>query len=275
MELFTQNKIVMFAASIILTAAVGFLDWGTGYKMHITIFYIIPICLASWYIGMFSGLFISLLCSITMLEASLLAGSGYSTFIIVWNLIIDFMTFSVISVALWKLKNTLEMSNMQAKTDFLTNILNIRAFYEEGSLAITKCMKKNLPLAMVFIDCDNFKRVNDEEGHEVGDQVLKVVAHTIQMNLKKVDKVSRFGGDEFLIMVIGSTDDNIQNTVSRVNEKLMTAMEERNWPVTFSVGVAIFNTPPSSIYEAVKVADNLMYQVKSEGKNGIRYRIIN
>lgn len=129
------------------------------------------------------------------------------------------------------------------------------------------------PLTIVFLDVDDFKAINDNFGHSVGDKVLMTVARTMQQSLRKTDVVARVGGDEFAILLPEAGTDAARAAISKMQRELLDEMHANHWNVTFSIGVLTFNTPPSSVDESINMADKTMYLVKNRGKNNIRYAI--
>lgn len=167
------------------------------------------------------------------------------------------------------LKDALEREKDEARLDFLTKIANRRAFYEVGLREITRARRYNRPLTLLYIDLDNFKQVNDAFGHETGDELLVEVAATIRCNVRATDLVARLGGDEFALLLTETNREAGLVVTNKLRETLLRAMQERNWPVTFSIGMVSFTVPPASVEEMVKQADEVMYSVKQRGKNSI------
>ena len=106
-------------------------------------------------------------------------------------------------------------------------------------------------------------------GHLAGDELLAEVAATLRNNLRATDLPARLGGDEFAILLPETGHDEAGTVIARLREKLLARMKERGWPVTFSIGVAVFSDPPEQVDELVRAADGLMYEVKRNGKDAI------
>ncbi len=130
------------------------------------------------------------------------------------------------------------------------------------------------PLALLFLDLDHFKRVNDSLGHPVGDMLLQTVAGRITATLREADLVSRFGGDEFVLLLHG---DASEVAVAEVASRLLTAVgapldvEGSAISVTPSIGVALFPEHGSSAAELIKHADTAMYRAKARGRAGFEF----
>lgn len=118
--------------------------------------------------------------------------------------------------------------------------------------------------AIVMIDLNDFKTINDTHGHSEGDLALKKVSETIMNNLRDRDLVVRFGGDEFLLILPGSTIEEAEKVMARI-EKQLSSIKDILIPVTISFGISCFRE--ESYEEAIKEADKLMYQDKIRKKS--------
>jgi len=120
---------------------------------------------------------------------------------------------------------------------------------------------------------DDFKTINDSAGHEAGDSVLTRIAAVLKLQLRGIDIIARMGGDEF-VMILPETDDQAAHkVVPRLQSSLLEEMQSYHWPVTFSIGVLTFVSAPSDADEMFRLADQLMYSAKKEGKNAICYKV--
>jgi diguanylate cyclase (GGDEF)-like protein len=125
-------------------------------------------------------------------------------------------------------------------------------------------------MSIIMVDIDNFKRLNDEFGHLLGDEVLRSVSTIMKQQLRKVDLVCRYGGEEFAIVVAETSGEN----ALRVAEKLRKQVESHHFPgvprpVTISCGVADYPTHGITRDEVVAAADNALYQAKQAGRNRV------
>jgi diguanylate cyclase (GGDEF)-like protein len=122
---------------------------------------------------------------------------------------------------------------------------------------------------VAVIDCDNFKAVNDTLGHLEGDRLLQAIAEELQQSVRKTDVTARMGGDEFAVLLPDTSHDQAQQLVERLRLSLAQRMRQNNWPVTFSMGVAVYATPPKSVDSLIHGADVLMYSVKQDRKDAV------
>jgi diguanylate cyclase (GGDEF)-like protein len=163
-----------------------------------------------------------------------------------------------------------EMSN-QARTDPLTGLFNRRAFLEEIERRIERLDREGLPGTLMFADLDNFKPINDQLGHEVGDQALCMTAALLRITVRPADLVARLGGDEFALWLDGADHFTAAERAEdlRVNgpRQIAQLTEGQVPPMTMSIGIAS-RLPGSgeSIEQLMRRADHSMYQVKRAGR---------
>lgn len=124
---------------------------------------------------------------------------------------------------------------------------------------------------LLLLDCDNFKTVNDLWGHNAGDQVLKTVAYTLVDSIRRSDFASRLGGDEFIVFAGHIGEQDAGTFIEKIRKNLNAAMQVHQWPVTVSVGAAMFEKTPASVDEVIAFVDSLMYETKRSGKDGYRF----
>ena len=125
------------------------------------------------------------------------------------------------------------------------------------------------------MDLDNFKKVNDTFGYERGDRLLKLIAQAIKNNVRLHDVVAKFAGDEFLMLFPGTGHEDAKVAVGKIRELLLQTLNEQANFVTVSIGAVTYYHPTSPAEEMVKKADDLLHLVKSRGKNGVRFEVVN
>jgi diguanylate cyclase (GGDEF)-like protein len=182
-------------------------------------------------------------------------------------------SFFILTYILSTLKNTLRQEKEYSRIDFLTGIRNRRYFIELLNMEINRARRYEHPFTVVCIDLDNFKTVNDCFGHSTGDILLRLVACAIQQNIRVTDTVARLGGDEFAILLPETGRDVAEVILQRVQKINLDIMRRHGWPVTLSIGVVTFTSPPSTVDETLRISDQLMYSAKNNGKNSIQYEV--
>ena len=155
-----------------------------------------------------------------------------------------------------------------ARTDGLTGLANHRALRELAARLLANAQRYGAPISAAYIDCDNFKQINDADGHAAGDQVLKAVGGVLTNSTRPTDLAARVGGDEFVLIMPGTGG---RFAVARLQSELARAMEAIDRSVTFSIGAATFDTPPASVDELLARIDECQYRAKKSGKDRFVY----
>ena len=171
-------------------------------------------------------------------------------------------------------KRAEELINYQLYHDLLTNLPNRSLFRDRLNLAISQAKRNKNKLAVMFLDMDRFKMINDSLGHLAGDQLLQTVALRLQSCLRDGDTLARVGGDEFNLLVpdiAGREDAGM--VAHKIIERLKgpVVLDGYEVFVSFSIGIAIFPEDGQSIDVLIKNADMAMYHIKTHGKNGYEF----
>ncbi|HEY6093653.1 MAG TPA: EAL domain-containing protein [Gallionellaceae bacterium] len=160
-----------------------------------------------------------------------------------------------------------------AMHDALTNLPNRVLLEERMEQAITQAKRRGHKVAVLFIDLDNFKQVNDVHGHKAGDHLLVSISTVLKETLRDSDTMARWGGDEFVVLLQGLQD---ESEASEVAEKLMSAIQQRvlveyiDTKVTLSIGVAVFPDDASASDKLLIKADKALFFAKSQGRNNVQ-----
>ena len=266
---------LLVASAAILLVIIGVIDYITGEEIGLSIFYVIPVMLLAWYAGRAAGVITSFMAAITWYVADVTTGHFYTNAAIpVWNAAVRLGFFLLISLFISLLKDTLEHEHDLAMTDSLTGVFNTRHFYELASKEIERAKRYGNSFSIAYIDLDNFKEVNDVYGHGAGDELLCFVASTMRDNIRMNDIIARMGGDEFILLLLESKDGEAEGVVEKLRTLILEGMPEYHFPVTLSVGLITYTTPPDSVEDMVREVDTLMYSVKNTTKDAIRHEII-
>ncbi|MBL8795341.1 MAG: GGDEF domain-containing protein [Planctomycetia bacterium] len=265
-----QPTLVAVAAGLVVVGAIGYLDYSTGEALSFAAVYLIPIGFGAWYGNTRAGLILAAASTVAGTTVSL-GDPGMAPVIAGWNALMRCIFFVITSTLLSRLRDELRSAQRLANTDPLTGAANRRRFYETVQQELRRAARHPRPLTLAYLDLDHFKEINDLLGHAVGDQLLHHVVRIVQEHIRGTDLVARLGGDEFAIFLPETDAEGAQALLPRLHELLLQAMIDRNWPVTFSIGVVTFDRPPASVDTVIQRADALMYQVKRAGKNQVRY----
>jgi diguanylate cyclase (GGDEF)-like protein len=169
--------------------------------------------------------------------------------------------------------NSRERLEEMAHFDFLTKLPNRSYFYIEFQRELKRAKRYKTKLALLFIDLDGFKAVNDTNGHKAGDQLLQEVALRIKKSIRDIDIVARLGGDEFVVLLPNIS--HAQESLIVAN-KIITSLNNEfsiiREPIFIgaSIGIAIYPDHGEDIDELIKNADNIMYNVKNSNKNSAK-----
>jgi len=155
-------------------------------------------------------------------------------------------------------------------TDFLTNTANRFRLEEEADRWMNFCRRQKLPLCLVFVDVDNLKQINDTYGHAAGDSVLVTLSNLMQKQLRNSDTISRWGGDEFVLLLPNVSQKNAIALLERLKANVLKNGFGVGIRVTCSYGVVEMGEE-SSFQSMLHEADSLMYTGKREGKDKISY----
>jgi diguanylate cyclase (GGDEF)-like protein len=161
-----------------------------------------------------------------------------------------------------------------ANHDPLTGLPGIRLCMDRLSHALATADRSQETCAIMFLDVDDFKAINDNHGHQYGDEVLKIIAGRFQAVVRKADTVARIGGDEFLVILSAVRATNI---VERIAAKLIeetslvVSIGCDDFNVGLSIGIALYPADGSDADELIRAADKAMYQAKKNGRNCFRF----
>ena len=254
---------------------IGLIYYFTGSEFAFSLFFLFPVFMSAWFIGRWAGIFLSVVSTLVWLSADLLSQQIYTRFYVPFvNEIFRLLVFLIFTEILIRFKKTLERETEYAREDSLTGIPNRRNFFEVSTRELNRARRNREALSIAYIDMDNFKQVNDMFGHKTGDQVLIKIAQTLQDNARDVDIVSRIGGDEFVILMAETNEIEALKIIERLKIKLGEIATSYDWPITFSVGLVTYLTPPETIESMLKYSDEIMYNAKSSGKNCTKHVVV-
>jgi len=167
-----------------------------------------------------------------------------------------------------------EKLHYQAHYDALTDLPNRILFHDRLEQAIEKAKRNKSKVALLFIDLDHFKEINDSLGHKSGDEVLKIVAKRLENTIRDEDTLSRLGGDEFTIVIERLKKGEDASLLAQKIIKVLTKPIEINnnlLYVSSSIGISLYPEDGDSVQNLLKYADSAMYKAKNEGRNNFQF----
>jgi diguanylate cyclase (GGDEF)-like protein len=162
----------------------------------------------------------------------------------------------------------------QSRTDSLSGLANRNYLQERVEQIIEMSDRDNKEFALLFLDLDHFKTVNDSLGHDIGDELLKSIAKTIQDILRFNDVVARIGGDEFVIVLTHYKNEiELYEIIERIQNQLMKPWLIKSFPIhiTSSIGITVYPKDGSDLLSLMKNADIAMYEAKARGRRGYHF----
>lgn len=159
-----------------------------------------------------------------------------------------------------------------ARTDSKTGLLNAAAWQREADAEIVRAQRSDEPVALLLIDVDHFKKVNDTHGHLVGDDVLRGLASELRQQVRETDVVGRFGGEEFVILLPKTAPEEALRIADRVRRGVgvvQVLAENTAVSVTISVGVAVLGVHGRDLFELLAAADLALYRAKKTGRDRV------
>jgi diguanylate cyclase (GGDEF)-like protein len=176
------------------------------------------------------------------------------------------MTSGFIMMVCQRLYHDLHRS---ANTDVLTHLLNRRAMMYQLEIVMNQFYRSDRLFAIILIDVDFFKRVNDVYGHDGGDMVLVHLAQILQTKMRKADSASRWGGEEFLVLLPDTALDQAHEIAERLRSYVEANPAPSNIQITISLGIAVIRQHGNSVESLITAADHALYAAKNNGRNQI------
>ena len=268
----SRRRKLLLALSALGVLLVALLDYLTGERVALSFFYMVPVIIVTWLSQRTVGVLLALVCAGLFPLADVLSGSSPEWWVVFWNFCVRGATLVTVVSLVHRLKKALLHERELARTDPLTGTTNPRWFRELTERELDRLARKDIPLSLVFVDVDNFKTVNDEYGHDKGDELLMVIGELLRRSTRPLDIIGRLGGDEFAMTMPDTGFDAACRAVERIRRGFDTELEVAQMPevTSLSLGVVTVNRQPESLDVLLFIADQLMYAAKRAGKNQMR-----
>jgi diguanylate cyclase (GGDEF)-like protein len=274
-----RRRVVLVAGSVAWIAVAAYLDVRTG-DAAVAPLYLVPVGLLAWSLGLGAGIAAAAFATAAAMGLTLLRDELDVPGLSVWNGAAILVMGSALAAALARIRRDqrrvaalLESEQRLAREDALTGLATSRAFYERFSHEIERMKRHGRPLALLYLDLDDFKQVNDARGHRAGDQVLEAVGQTLRGCVRRVDMAARIGGDEFIVLMPETEPEDAAGVARRVRDAILRRFRETGPRVGVSAGLGTFAHPPTDPEMTIHLVDQLMYEAKRAGKNRIVDRV--
>ena len=226
-----QPKWAIVTAGGILALALGCIDYLTGPDLSFVIFYLLPVFLVAWYADRAAGFAVALLSGIAWFGADVLTmPPGVHPLVTSWNVAAKIGFFLIVNHMVSSLRRGLERERQMARRDHLTGVANSRHFAEIASQEIRRAGRYQHPFTLAYLDIDDFKSVNDTEGHSAGDALLVAVASSIRDAIRSTDAIARLGGDEFAVLLPETGFEASAVVIGKISENLHAVTQRKGRP---------------------------------------------
>jgi diguanylate cyclase (GGDEF)-like protein len=264
---------LVFLAGIVAVVIIRYVDFILGEKTTFIAVYLVPIVFVTWYANGVYGAVLSLFSGFAWFSSYFLKDFPFQNLAV--SLVDIGLKMAVLSgsiVLITRLKRALRRERELSRSDNLTGSFNRRVFFETLETEIARAGRYANPIAVLYLDVDDFKDINDGRGHAAGDRVLIEIVRTIESNVRVTDFCGRLGGDEFGVVFIQADNAAARNAAEKIFASLRENPILGGRGVTVSMGVAAFPRTGYTASAMIQLADDLMYSVKKGGKNAIRYK---
>lgn len=247
----------------VVLAAVAALEARLGYPPGLRLLSLLPVWLATRLGGFRIGILLAGLATLWRIHADYRVLHVIQAEDVWFNAFLYLTLYAGIVAFVAQIERTLQRVNRLAKHDPLTGLLNRRALFEFGFHAIEKAGRLDRPLTLVLFDCDRFKEINDHFGHRTGDELLKLAGRVLERDARATDVVARWGGDEFVALLVGADRLQAKTYVERVHQAFERESHLLGFPTTFSSGIAELGLDGGTVTELLETADRAMYRRKA------------
>ena len=263
-----RRKAIVLCTALFVAIAIA--DVVTPPQLNLTFAYVFVILLASWNICTTAAV-VYALAAFAMQVVVLSEPGAPDLQTIYWYITLGnrLFTFLIVVVLTVPLRVMYRSELETARVDSLTGAISRRHFMQLLAMEIARSKRTREPFSVGYLDCDNFKSVNDTHGHGAGDILLRTAVDTLRQNLRVIDIVARIGGDEFVVLMPSTGGGEAAPTMERVRADLNRVMAANGWQASFSIGLGTFDGSELSPDDVVARCDALMYRAKAEGKNRI------
>ncbi len=283
----THARALLTAVGAVIIGLIFWLDHMTGSRIGFALFYILPVAAAGWFLGLAPSLVLAVTATAGWFLADQSAWGWETPLVGAWNAVTRLLIFGALGAAAARLRYDraeLEQANLQlshllalessmARTDLKTGLPNSRHFIEQLGREMARARREHCPIALMYIDLDDFKGVNDLYGHAGGDRVLASIAAGILSVTRGSDVCARLGGDEFAVLLWNVSAAEAARAAERVRLEVCSVSEEfPRAKLGSSIGLVHCAQAGDDPEELIRRADHEMYRAKKAGKDRVSIR---
>ena len=268
-----KHYLLITAGGILLTGAIGFLDYIAGSALSFEAFYLLPVALVTLYLGRWPGIILAFLCAISVLLGDISLHFSNLNVIIAWNFIENLIVFSAFSIVLTLFNIQSEKQGALQREDSLTGIGNRRLFLEMAEQEMNRLRRYKRPFSVAFVTVMNLGEVNKQLGHDEGDFLLIYVAKTIKSTVRTSDIAARLGNNEFAILFPETGAEASAPLVGKIGKMLgeISENQKNSYEILFNAGCVTFLDAPASVNDIfVKMTEVMIGHGKRE-RNSVAY----
>ncbi len=255
--------------AMLLFGAAFAIDIAAPRELSILGIYLVPIVIVAWCFPDPSAWLIEGVCGLCICGIEEVNAPIYSSApLLVVAILFRAVFFAAVAIAAHDVKRAHRVLELRSERDPLTGLLNRRGFEKAGRVEIERARRHHRPIALAFLDIDDFKRINDQKGHAAGDRVLQLVGTTL-LSGRKFDLVARVGGDEFVILMPETTERGAQIAVDRIRRSFHAGARSLGVRTSFTTGVAAFSRAPRHVAALLAEADRLLFEGKLTRKGSV------
>jgi diguanylate cyclase (GGDEF)-like protein len=264
----TTRHLLGIGGSAVLTLLIYVANDLTPPQIRLALLYLVPVLVATWYAGMWWGIAFTLVAMGLRLVVEVEQQTGMTVALSVVNQLSFAAVAGIAMVTFRHLRRTQEQLALLATHDPLTSLANGRAFAARLSQELERNRRYPRPLALLYLDLDDFKVINDTHGHQTGDAVLRLVAEAMRSSVRQADVVGRLGGDEFAVLM-PETDAALADAAAKRLAASLRTVFKGTPTVTASIGVVSCSATDANTDELLRKADQAMYDAKKAGKDRV------
>ena len=261
---------------LVATAAVGVADYTVarlfGYDFVATGFYLVPIGFVAFVRGTRCGMVIALAAALTETVATYAALVDVTN---IWtvpiSIVLELVVFVAAAYSQGAIRRFVDRERHLSRQDAVSGLVNSLGFREAAGWEVARARRFPQVVSLIYLDVDDFKAVNDRQGHARGDEVLWIVGRAMKASLRESDVVARVGGDEFAGLMPGTDAEGCRAATARVHLSITRDLARAGFAVTVSLGATTFLSAPETVDELIGAGDEAMYTVKRGAKNGVHH----